>query len=216
MHKRIKAISTMMMKTISDVDCNKARWVSRAWFASAAYRLGHAAIGLSVVIAYLTAQSEVWRLAHILSGYVAVLGMLLRVAIALLGPIEYRLAALRIRLFSSSRQLFGLIWPNKNDLTHACVGRNRLIRATRFVSVMVMTLIYPVLALVTVMGLTLDFQLLSGSVVLEELIAAAHRCAGEILFVTAMLHLSLVVAIRIGLGQGSIKHMGILRARSFD
>ncbi|MEY3154978.1 MAG: hypothetical protein RL109_1396, partial [Pseudomonadota bacterium] len=96
------------------------------------------------------------------------------------------------------------------------VGRSRLIRATRFFSVIVMTIIYPVLALVTVLGVSLDVELLSGSVVLEELIAAAHRCAGEILFVTAMLHLSLVVAIRIRLGQGSIKHMGILRARSFD
>jgi len=216
MHKRIKAISTMMMKTISDVDSNKTRWVSRAWLASAAYRLGHAVIGLSVVIAYLTAQSEIWRLAHTLSGYVAMLGILLRVAIGLVGPIEYRLAALRIRLFSSSRQLFGLVFPSKNDPTRACVGRSRLIRATRFFSVIVMTLIYPVLALVTVLGLSLDVELLSGSVVLEELIAAAHRCAGETLCVAALLHLSLVVAIRIGLGQGSIKHMGILRARSFD
>lgn len=147
-------------------------------------RVLHAALAVSFALAYLTAESEWWRLWHVAAGYVFAGAAAMRLLYGLLGPRHAQATLWWRRVHNAWQWVRAWAQPQSWSWAHASKGLLLLVYAS------VAALLLAVLP-VTLSGLIVQEDW--GSYGVVDLMAELHEATGEAMLAVVLTHVGAVL-----------------------
>ena len=179
-------ISTPQPSTASAAQATQSTPHPGRLVVDAPMRMFHWLFALSFLGAYLSADSERWRLLHLTLGYTLAGLLVFRLLYGVLGPRPVRLAALRRRLSGLGAWLHSLAQLRALGQIHWRQGQNLL---TALAVVSLLTLVVPL----TLTGYASDHSW--GDFLGGDWVNALQEWLGEAMLAIVLLHLALIAGL---------------------